>query len=814
MLTEILSSSGLQTNVNQLRQEREGGLLTAQDIMIRKPGVVERRPGLLPITAQGDNYFLGLYNQFLLSFSFDGSTISSGAVESGASQTSLTSSAPVLMEDTAIGRFLRAVNASNGNYYYLTQKGPYKISYAASLYISSHIPGTSAPVPSGVPRGLDVQGVLTGASGFLSNNSNVAYQIVFGYTDPIGLLNLGSPSETVRVSNSAGGTRNVSLTFSLPRGLTTSFFYQIYRSDQTGSTAVTAGVNFQLVAQVHLAAGDISSGYVTVTDSLPDTSRGAFLYADATQEGALQTNDPPPLCTDIVEWNGMTFYLNPTLNYSTTINLVLIGGSGLVADDVVTISPGNFTYTAKATQNDAAHQFAIATGGTTTENIIQTAKNLVECINRDTRGILVHARYVGSLAPGEIYLENDMGNYSYVGFLDAYFTITCARSSAFSPSIGISTPAIATMTNQQNAIYVSKVGLPECVPLTNVVYAGTGGTQVYRGFGLLDALYIFTRNGVYRITGSTPNTLSVSILYPDVSGQLLQYSANMSAVLDGSIYCLTSQGVLSINGSGKTNVSIPIEDKILATSLTFGFSHNSFVNPKAKEYAIPTSTGLLVYNYLTQTWTTWSLTTYFVPNSAIYDPITGKMFYVGAYGVISYESPSSYFDARFSRMATSTSGDNILVDSSINVVADDILWDGTTATVVTSVPDGTHIKVSPSVSWTSHAFWVCKTYTSKAQYTPMSGGMASPLKRFENLAYHVAGTAPLTLGVSSDLAQTESTVVVTPALSTLTPIRILTPTEQARAHWLMMSVSASAYNATFALHGVSVEYEPISMRGK
>ena len=71
----------------------------------------------------------------------------------------------------------------------------------------------------------------------------------------------------------------------------------------------------------------------------------------------------------------MTFYINPSLNYSTNATVILLGGSGLVANDTFSIYEANGTthydYTAKASQNDASHQFAIATSGTVTENIIQ-----------------------------------------------------------------------------------------------------------------------------------------------------------------------------------------------------------------------------------------------------------------------------------------------------------------------------------------------------------------------------------------------------------------------------------------------------------
>jgi hypothetical protein len=832
MLSEILSTAGLQTNVNQLRQSHEGGLLSAQNIMIRRPGIIERRPGTVPVTTSGNDknngFFIGRYNQFLVSTNSMGDTMYTGAVESGAPMTQLTASGPLLIRFGSYpSHYLRYVTSMNNNFYYLTEKGVYKISYTIAPYGATYIPTANAPFMSGIPRALDFTTALSSTvGGWTTPHSTCAYQIVFGRVDANGVTVLGAPSEIVQIINTTAFSYTVKIEFSVPRSLdlTLGYFYQIYRSDQTGSETIPGGVNFQLVAQQQLTAGAVSFGKVTCYDTCPDTNRGAILYSDASQEGSLQTNDPPPLCRDIAEWNGMSFYSNATLNSSTILNLISVGGTGLVVGDTVSLYAGGtlFVYYADTSENVTSGAFEVFTGGTDEENRSNTAKSLVRIINRDQRtpSPKIHARYLGGNGSlvGQIYLENDNGNYKYSTFLDASFQVGCSRAGVLDPD-PYPLNVTASMSNISNAIYVSKVGKPECVPLTNVLYVGSGENKIYRALGLMDALYLITSGGVYRITGSTPDTLSVNLLYSDISptvyddGSHAIYQQNCADVLDGKIYFLSSQGMMRIDGSQKENISVPIEDGLLGSSNYYlGIQ---YVNPKTKEIMLWCSNKYWCYNYITGTWTNWQYgdASYHVANY-VYDPYTSKMYGLTNSGVLSVVTDGTYYDAYTFLTAISTSGDSIQVASSSGVVAGDILMDGTTTTVVTSIPDGTHIKVSPSVSWTSHVFWVCKTYTSKAQYTPISGGMAGPLKRFESLAYHAAGTAPLTLGVSSDLASTESTLVVTPALSTLTPIRILTPTEQARAHWLMMSVSASAYNATFALHGVSMEYEPISMRGK
>ena len=255
------------------------------------------------------------------------------------------------------------------------------------------------PTNSGAPPGLDGAAALAGdGAGFLGAAEQCAYQVVFGYSDVNGNLILGNPSERILVVNSTIAADNVNITFTVPQGLTTSWFYQIYRTPQTAynvtpSLNVPPGAEPQLAAQQMLTAGQISALSVTYKDITPDALLDTTLYTNPSQQGALQTNDRPPLSADMCVFNQMMFYANCSTLQSTQISIISVGSpNGIQVNDTITIN--GVTFTAKATQVNASQQFAIYTSGTVAVNIDTTARNLIQCINANASATNVYAIYL------------------------------------------------------------------------------------------------------------------------------------------------------------------------------------------------------------------------------------------------------------------------------------------------------------------------------------------------------------------------------------------------------------------------------------
>jgi hypothetical protein len=122
---------------------------------------------------------------------------------------------------------------------------------------------------------------------------------------------------------------NVTLQFTIPDSVTTSNFYQVYRSSIVEATGVvvlsdlTPNDELQLVYEGFPTDQEILDQYITFTDITPDAFRGANLYTNAaTGEGILQANDIPPACSDINTFKNYTFYANTRTRHRYSLNML------------------------------------------------------------------------------------------------------------------------------------------------------------------------------------------------------------------------------------------------------------------------------------------------------------------------------------------------------------------------------------------------------------------------------------------------------------------------------------------------------------
>lgn len=131
---------------------------------------------------------------------------------------------------------------------------------------------------------------------------------------------------------------DVTLTFTIPQGVTSNDFYQIYRSitfSATGTSVLGETVipndELQLVFEGFPTAAQLAAGQIVYTDNTPDSFLGAFLYTNAISgQGAEQANDNPPFALDINVYKGSMFYANTQT--AQTLDIQLLGVSQLIAD--------------------------------------------------------------------------------------------------------------------------------------------------------------------------------------------------------------------------------------------------------------------------------------------------------------------------------------------------------------------------------------------------------------------------------------------------------------------------------------------------
>lgn len=335
------------------------------------------------------------------------------------------------------------------NFYFTSAEGIFKIDSLAAT-----------PRPAGVVRALGGSASLVGGSGFLVDDSSVAYRLVWGYIDANKNLLLGAPSQRLIASNASGGSKDVELSYLIPDSITTDYFYQIYRSNGTAAVADEPSDELQLVIQGNPTQAEIAAKEFTVTDSTPYALMRATLYTSPSQEGIANANIPPPFAVDMDLFKNCAFYANvkgkqtlslalisvvsPSLGFvsltgdTTNASRVItsidttdlrkgmrVVGAGIPVNATIlsvdsgsqiTISANatatasavsleiqdrftiaNVDYWAGSTQNVSTSTFEVISAGTPGTNINDTAINLVSLINTNSLNTSIYAYYISAL---------------------------------------------------------------------------------------------------------------------------------------------------------------------------------------------------------------------------------------------------------------------------------------------------------------------------------------------------------------------------------------------------------------------------------
>lgn len=587
-----LKIKGLFTNFNEFSEAPEGALLEADNIDIVQNSIAEPRRGF----DKNTNGFITTTDRADALFEFQEVMIAHHGTFKSAGTLSY-SNAGVW---TSLGSFSAPSNArmktvySNQNMYFTTSAGVKKI----TAY-------NSTPVVSGAYKALDITASVNGSGSLVTSGSSVAYRAVWGYKDANNNLVLGAPSQ--REVYTSGATKDVTLTITIPAGVTVDWFIQIYRS-----TIVVGSPSDELalVYETNPSSADILAKSIAIVDSVPDSLRGATLYTSASQEGIGAQNEQPPIAKDVAVFRESVFFANTTSKHRFYLTLIAVGGtSGIANDDTVTI--GGVAYTGKATETVASAQFKVQSVGSAAQLISDTAKSLVRVINQYASST-VYAYYVSGPddLPGKILLEErNIGG--------AAFPVISSRVTCWTPT-NIPTSGTATSSSNdvfKNGLAWSKTSQPESVPLPNFVQVGSKDNDILRIIPLREGLYILKdKEGVFKLSGYYPNFTVDKV---DSSANLILTES--AQVLNNQIYCYTDQGVTVITDSTKV-ISRPIEEDLTqaiyadlqnSKDVSFGLAYES----DRKYYLfIPQNAGdtkaikAYVFNIFTNAWTTHTLT--------------------------------------------------------------------------------------------------------------------------------------------------------------------------------------------------------------
>lgn len=808
-----LRARGLYTFPNDLSAVPKGAMLIADNAVIDKDDVLESRRGW----KQYGSAFTDPVNQL---FSYQDHIIAwynnklaydngSGTFTdySGAFNTPLT------------GYRLRSIQA-NQNFYVTSTTGMRKLDTYNGAFTDA-----------GGIGALDGTGTTTGVAGFLANNFQVAYRMVWGIKDANGNLVLGSPSQRVLVANTSGGTRDTSLTFTIPDGVTTSYFYQIYRSGQFATT-VEPDDELKLVYEDNPTGAEIAAKSFTITDSTPDSLVGASLYTDPSQEGILQSNTPPPLCTDTTYYRQFAFYANTTQKHQLTITYL----GGLADNDTITID--GVVYTGKtAGETPASGYFQIFTGGTPAENVQNTAQSLVRVINKYASNTTIYAYYLSGYQdlPGIISLQSRV-------FGDSTWYVVSSNGDKFNPTLPTSGTTVASSNDaKQNAVYYSKESQPEAVPLPNYILVGTADKPILRVVALRETMFILKEDGIYRLTGTDPTSFVVTLL----DNTAVLQGLDSAAPFNNQVWCMSNQGVLSISDTGVAVMSRPIERDLikLTASQYTGFPTATFGIPYESErkYILWTvtnttdtyATQAYVYNSFTNVWTRW------IGNfkSGIVNPADNKLYLGNAANDYIYQerktyTTSDYADDTLAVTVTGASGTTVSLSSTSGVTAGMSLEQGALQSYIVSVDSGTDLTVEDYLPWTAAAATVNTPIYVDCQWAPQTADNPGILKHFTEITldYSTSNFNVMQIAFNSNFYENFDFYDLTPisgnGFGTLSfgtgtygagqsmpqGIRTYVPLQVQRALWISPRVVSNRCFAGFALNGISIQWEPMTAR--
>jgi hypothetical protein len=563
-----LEVAGLYTHPNPLdpSSRPKGALAKAENIVIDRENLAESRRGF-------GQYSLPIANAEALYNFHDDLVLYANNVfklDNGSGTFATINVAPSLSAsfDGPAANVLPASIQANESLYLTTDQGVIKLDNAAGSILRS-----------GAPRGLDLRADHgnTGV-GFLANNTSVAYRVVWGYEDDNGYLILGSPSPRAEVSNLSGSPQNVTLDFSVPVGITSAWFYQVYRSDPSVAATVPGDDQLQLSFQKQYVSGTT----ISVVDTTTDARLGAALYTNTTQDGPLAFNEQPPYAVDVCTYLDMALYANTKYPQSVVLTFNALANSANVTID-------GQVYTGAAAENVTTKSFYQAG---TLEEMVQSLSRVV---NRNASSN-VKVTWLGG---GSFFAERiDFG---------AAFVATSSNTALFNEAL----PATSSDDAAINGVSISKNGQVEAVPRLNSLRIGRADRAILRIVPTRDAVFVLKADGIFRITGTSPDTLAQEA--HDTTYSILNGAT--ACALENTVFCVSTKGVISISVSGVTPVSRAIEKDILQlTSLTnFKTLAWSCAYKSDRKYilGLPSSINqtkadlLYVFNAYTGAWTNW-----------------------------------------------------------------------------------------------------------------------------------------------------------------------------------------------------------------
>ena len=643
-----------------------GALRIAQNVVIRRDGIIQPRPGF--------EYNKATYGteDIYRAISFKGDIV-------------LYTSKPTLRWHSNASEILNEAGAalspiagefrgceSRNNLYLPFSDGVRKLTGALDAVAEN----------AGAPSTGSFEAGTASAGTAIANNSIVRYRAVIKRTDNNGVIVRGVPSSSMMYINDSGGAVNLGVALWLSGIEKVGDIAELYRSANYPSTAIP-DEELGLVAQHVITSDDIATGAFGFQDTNAADDLGALIYTAPSQEGALQENNRPPKCTDMALFKSSVFFANTEglqrviLNIKQASDASQTGDATGIGRRTATgdLYSGSYTIlNVTPTTGLAIGQLVIAaddfelitfitniSGSTVTVSGYSTRTVVGTTITfDDTMFVGTPSSYrtitcrfgcadrivVDLCNPPSSYYARSLSDYKYnsSGFVydgsngmlvinqktlgASKFYIWGTHGEAYFPNLtgptgyagglltGLTTAngIGSTSDDCQNRIMWSKPDQPEHVPEVNYSPVGSENHPILRIIPTRDALFIFKTDGIWRLTGAGAYS-GWRIDEFDLSTILLR--ADAAVEMDNAIYAWTNKGLVRVTDEGVSLISATAIGNLLqyreymVHSSTTNYS-NVYItkNPKDNEIILSaeisaTNKTLYIFNTKTLAWYTW-----------------------------------------------------------------------------------------------------------------------------------------------------------------------------------------------------------------
>jgi len=721
----VIVPAGLYTDPSPHGAAPPGALRTATNVVLRRAGAVEPRPGFFQDKARPD-VNLALVHAILGYAGYPSTVIYVGEAQA-THTTYMTDGGPAIAVTMDSGG---ALPWTRGHIQAAaTRKNLYLSTADAVRKITSNTDTTASK--AGTPPCLLELSAGTSPGTAVPAGKAVSYRAVVVRTDANGVVVRSAPSNRVIYRNVGAVTQDPGVLIILSSqddNAGSGNTVELYRSLAVEQDETPFDDHF-------LAKPFVGGLMMTGNDDVAQEDLGAALYTNDDEEGAAAANVRPPQAKDVAEFNGSLFLANLTYPAQRAVNIPYV--TNLLATDAAGV--GQRTLTGTFTNGSAVVTGVASTVGFRVGQIIDESLNewagttdLPRIISLTASSVTFSANYTGTTGSKSKAVYDSIrvnsqyfpvGSSSWASAIRGFweggifgthtpatsvyaltedvvtvlstgqvssganrnlllkainpttspFVVYATHGSEYRPALPepTATGLAATQDVFPSGVAWSKTFEPEHFSLVDMEQIGSDIADTWRIKRGRDALWILKTDGLWRLSGAGRDA---GFRIDPVSRAKL-VNPNCVADIFDQVYAWTDQGILALDSGANAVQSHPVRDQLVRTQATAGQGIGPFAtwlcsNQKANELLVnigqrDSTSYLLVYNFLTNAWTRWDLSQPpscgGAPNDALIFGLETPLSVDGDMQVSIRELSSGLFDLSYMVNVTAIAGNAITI---------------------------------------------------------------------------------------------------------------------------------------------------------